>query len=333
MTVLGDDDLREKIIDYCDRLESNEEGQLPANDDGLKAIQLRFFYPRLTGREANSLLSALCVNDHVESLNLYECFRDPSAIIPFLEEVLPRHPNLKVLNLGGNNLTDIHATLIGRALKTCGLRSLNLSQNKITAEGAQGLAEGLCRSSCTLEELNISGNRIGFDGCEAITAALRLKGSPLRILRLAKCGIRDEAAKSIAESLRENTSLEQLYIGFNKITDEGARYLATALQRNTTLAELCLGSNRITDIGAQELESVLVKFNFTLEGLRFHGNVQDRISRSCEVNRRMKRVVVEATLQDVGALPLSLWPYVLEKVSGRPGPLYATIAAKPEIFS
>ena len=97
----------------------------------------------------------------------------------------------------------------------------------------------------------------------------RVCGSFLRmsILRLSwACDI-----VLLAETLKINSTLTELYLYDNAIGDQGANGLAEALKRNSTLTELHLRSNVIGPQGATGIAEAL-KVNSTLTVLRLNGN-------------------------------------------------------------
>ncbi len=115
---------------------------------------------------------------------------------------------------------------------------LRLSDNKITSQGVSVLAEAL-HDNTILEGLYIFNNHVA-----------------------------DKGVYSLAQVLSENKSaLQTLSIGWNEITDEGANYLAEMLKTNTTLIELWLPWNRISDQGVQLLAKALIHHNTSLKRL------------------------------------------------------------------
>jgi len=369
-TAVRDDD----VADVRDRLRSNEVGRLALDEDGYRSVRLRFVYPRLRSVEVDAALTpSLRNNAHLESLNLYESFRgndgdDAASTLGFLRTILYEIPRLRVLNLGGNGLGDDHASMIGDALDASndndspsGLESLHLAGNAIRSTGARALANGL-RHNRTLVELRLSGNRIGTEGCRSLALALT-PPSPsrptddkewshtsstttdpkphLRVLCLANCGVGDRGAHAIADMLRRNESLRQLFLGGNRIGDAGCAALADALRCNSSLLALCLGGNgRIKDAGvgggASALVACLRDHNCTIEGLRVHGKLQEKINQLCGANREGKDRFVRRLVHVGGGdgLPGEVWPVALRRASAlrQPGPLYETLRSNPQLF-
>jgi hypothetical protein len=84
-------------------------------------------------------------------------------------------------------------------------------------------------------------------------------------------GLNDADAETIAYIVRENKSLENLWLSFNQIGDVGAGALAEGLKVNLSLEVLELTSNQIGDIGAGALAESL-KVNASLEELSLSRN-------------------------------------------------------------
>ncbi|CAF1010907.1 unnamed protein product [Adineta ricciae] len=137
------------------------------------------------------------------------------------------------------------------------LTTLNLSGNRIGAEGAQHIAYAL-RMNTTLTTLNLSGNRIGAEGAQHIADALRTN-TTLTTLNLHQNGIGDEGAQHLADTLRTKTRLTTLNLSWNEIGDEGAQHLADTLRTNTTLTTLNLNQNGIGDEIAEHIADALEK--------------------------------------------------------------------------
>ncbi len=71
-----------------------------------------------------------------------------------------------------------------------------------------------------------------------------------------------DGARAIAESLRVNTTLRELYLWYNSVGADGAR----ALRVNSTLQKLVLGSNDVGAAGARAIADAL-GVNSTLQKL------------------------------------------------------------------
>ena len=76
---------------------------------------------------------------------------------------------------------------------------------------------------------------------------------------------------SLAEAMKVNKTLTQLYLGNNNIGDAGAAFLSEAIKVNTTLTQLSLSFNKIGAAGAAFL-SEAIKVYTTLTQLHLHSN-------------------------------------------------------------
>merc|ERR1712167_461891 len=73
-----------------------------------------------------------------------------------------------------------------------------------------------------VEELNLTSNKISAEGAKALAQALKVN-TVLQGLNLDSNTISDEGSKALAEALKVNTALQKLDLGDNKISDEGAK--------------------------------------------------------------------------------------------------------------
>ncbi|AZL16110.1 F-box protein [Rickettsiales endosymbiont of Stachyamoeba lipophora] len=97
------------------------------------------------------------------------------------------------------------------------------------------------------EPINISYNneviQVTYDQAKVIT-------NHMTVLELTSCGIAAEGAKTIADALKTNTTLNSLELANDYIGAEGATAIADALNTNTTLTSLNLRNNSIEAAGA-----------------------------------------------------------------------------------
>lgn len=99
--------------------------------------------------------------------------------------------------------------------------------------------------------------------------------STLMTLDLGYNDFGDAGAQDLAAMLRDNFTLTTLDLGHNGIDVAGAQALAAALRVNSTLRDLDIELNNIGDAGADALASA-VRFNLTLTTLNLYGNDIDR---------------------------------------------------------
>jgi len=145
------------------------------------------------------------------------------------------------------------------------LKELTLSGSD---DAIQALARGL-RHNKGLITLHLYGS--GNEGAKAIGDALRNNNTLQQLyLNFDKIedekAIGDEGARAIAQSLEINNSLKRLNLSRNRIGNEGVKAIARALEANKRLTVLNLGDNRLGAKGAKSLADAL-KINNTLRGL------------------------------------------------------------------
>merc|ERR1712167_287665 len=78
-------------------------------------------------------------------------------------------------------------------------------------------------------------------------------------------------AKALADMLKTNETVQELYLDVNRVSDAGAICLADALKHNNTLKQLFLNCNGISDAGAFALAEGL-EHNSQLECLNLQRN-------------------------------------------------------------
>ncbi|ETW02651.1 hypothetical protein H310_06110 [Aphanomyces invadans] len=181
--------------------------------------------------------------------------------------------NVQILKLGGFDLGDRGAWVLGKALASNeSLGLLDLGFNGITSKGIEQIAEALEEGkNRTLKTLYLSGNGVGVGGAARLAGALRSNKS-LKTLYLSGNGIGDEGLKHLADMLRVNTSLTALYLGTNSIGSGGMAHLADALTVNEHVEELMLSQNRIESAGVLSLVEAFATANLPLQTLEIGFN-------------------------------------------------------------
>ena len=203
---------------------------------------------------------------------------DCTAIANFL-----KMPNeILMINLSGNKIGYLGCKEIREFLVfstsvsdgNCKLSSLNLSQNKLTDEGVEYLAEALKESNCKLKSLNLWTNNVTDKGVKCLAETLKDSNCKLNSLCVSKNGITDKGAKCLAEALKHsNCKLNSLNLWQNNVTDEGVKYLAHALKdSNCKQYSLNLAENNSTDEGAKCLAEAIKDSNCKLTSLDLSGN-------------------------------------------------------------
>ena len=125
----------------------------------------------------------------------------------------------------GYRLSDADAPMIAQALECMqGLKRLDISDNRIGADGCQFLGKKL-KFATSLQVLDISKNPIGVEGCEQLVHLQEdgdeVEGKSekglgcavsLQELRLHECSIGPEGSRAVAAVLHHLTALERLHL-------------------------------------------------------------------------------------------------------------------------
>ena len=127
----------------------------------------------------------------------------------------------------------------------------------LTAHDATVVAE-ILKSNTSVKSVDLHSNpKIGDEGAKALAEALKVNAT-VKELYLTDCGIGDDGAAALAEALRSNTSLTTLSLAACRIGDAGAAALAAALRSNTSLSVLNLERNKgISEQGKQLLRDAV----------------------------------------------------------------------------
>lgn len=152
--------------------------------------------------------------------------------------------SVETLDLSNNEINEHRMPLLSGAPWMKGVRSLDLSENRIGAQGAL-----LLREAC-LDTLDLGANALQDAGVRALMDALVAGATEPMNLRLYENEIGDEGTIAISES---GLALDALNLAGNRISDVGARALARAYAGR--LSQLDLSCNRIGPSGLAELSS------------------------------------------------------------------------------
>ena len=142
------------------------------------------------------------------------------------------------------------------------LELLELPRNNLTAAAGEPLGSILAAQHETLKKLDVSHNPITSTGVglASLLHPLKLKHPPSRLvsLNLAKTKLGANGAKEIAEMIKYNESIQELFLSDNNFGSRGMKALAPALELNSTLQVLDLSDNNIRK-GAWILAQALQK--------------------------------------------------------------------------
>jgi hypothetical protein len=152
-----------------------------------------------------------------------------------------------------------------------GVTSLDLSNNRIDADGAHSLA-ALLPGMASLASVQLEGNPFRDAGASVLGArAMLCCNTSITSLNLNFCCIGVTGSTALARALYWNSTLQSLYLRGNNLGDEGTASLMLALRANTSLLILDLGENDIRSPGGRAVAEMLTQ-NSSLTSLNLRMN-------------------------------------------------------------
>ncbi|KAL7467499.1 hypothetical protein ACHAXS_007745 [Conticribra weissflogii] len=192
-----------------------------------------------------------------------------------IELLLQENPNIQTISLFATNLGD--DALASLACDFQSRRILHLGRNNIGCKGVAILGK-IIVGSTTLQELKLNGNPLGenSDGWISFAESMR-ENTSLKYLDLTNCKIEDDGAISLAKSISNNSTLEQVILRGNYgIGEAGISALIQCLFDTTSLNHV-LGSNH-----------TLVNFDFYSSFA--HIELSRQLQSLCEINFQLGRM-------------------------------------------
>ena len=165
------------------------------------------------------------------------------------------------------------------------LLSMNMYSNAISHHGVHHLST-LLKIGC-INVLVLGGNDlVSKQDTICRTLAEQLKNNTtLKQLWLVGCGLNSQSAESLAEALTTNKHLELLDISDNALCDDGIQHLTHALRVNQRLKALYLWNCAMTDVGLECLakslqhNNVLTKLDISnVPGANYPNRLTEKIA-------------------------------------------------------
>ena len=130
--------------------------------------------------------------------------------------------------------------------------------------------------------------------------------------------LNDDYVESLLGIFGTSSALSELNLFGNRINDSGLRTIIRKLPQLKSLKSLWLGHNSFSPSAAIDLVDA-VKHNFTLEEVNIrsmHSDSNwDKIQRDLDHYARLNRSGRRLISADKTSVPLSLWPFVLERAN------------------
>jgi hypothetical protein len=207
-----------------------------------------------------------------------------SAGLAELAPALYRNTSIKVLDVSGNNLSDMESAEILRDVlrRNTTMTTLNLSGNKFgeTTGAVECIADGL-GSNSTLLEIDLSSCELEDVGLSTLAQTLGSRNTMLQKLTLSDNSVRSAGVGVLLETMEQNDHhTTNLDLQLNPIGYEGASLLARSLGNNalSNLTNLSLCNCDIGDDGQITLISALEQNTSLLQlDLRISNGLSERV--------------------------------------------------------
>jgi len=208
-----------------------------------------------SGSRPDTRIISLFVSESVPNLYLeHRPIPEEGAVA--LAKTLPAHDETETLSLSNSSLSDAALKHVSEVLEKLSVKSIVLSQNKISGSGAADLAKGISQSA-SLTEINLSNNEIDDAGASALAAVIAGKPA-LSSLNLNTNKIGTAGVSALADAVSSSDhAFPQINLAENNLDDSSIEALAKIVSSNTTVTHLNLAGNKIGDAGAARLAEVL----------------------------------------------------------------------------
>lgn len=158
------------------------------------------------------------------------------------------------------------------------LTTLRLPKNNLTSAAAESLAK-ILQSTETLQHLDVRNNNLGSEGVARLIQPLVGEGDrcqcTLLSLNLANNNLKRKAAGPLADLLRQNTTLTEIYVGVNPLKAQGVKEIVNGLEanRDSKVSHLSLRATTLGGKGAGIKAVVkLINGNETIHSLDLSSN-------------------------------------------------------------
>ena len=269
--------------------------------DGLKSnntlLKLNISYNNITYKGTKNITESIQVNTTLKNLDLsHNILSDDGATV--ISGFLKCKNCLLELNISHNAITDKGTKEIAEAIEiNSTLQNIDISRNHISVEGLVYFMEAV-KNNCTLQEIDITHNNVTKSGFTSIKQCIE-NLQPIQIYaswneiswskkykehvlmsRIPSSGAPDNIEDDVwsykdrdlslfmffSDCLKEDDTLQELNMSWNKITNEEARMIGEAIKVNKTLQILDISVNSISDDGAAAISDGL-KCNISLQEL------------------------------------------------------------------
>ncbi|XP_076086735.1 leucine-rich repeat-containing protein 34-like isoform X1 [Mytilus galloprovincialis] len=251
---------------------------------------------RMTGNKMGNkggmwFAQALQVNTTLEALDVADTDLTIESIIA-ISTVLYNNKTLKALNINRPILfshqeeTTVHFAEMLKVNTT--LKEVHFQKYDMRDFGMTRLAENLMHND-TLTYLDLSCNRITRDGINELSKVLE-KNTAIEVLDLGYNRLEDDGAIHIANALASlNTNLKTLVVTSNNIGSKGLCALADAMKTNTTLTNIYIWGNKLEEPAAIAFANLIDNGRLSKENTDVQAYVVDGATKLCELSHQISR--------------------------------------------
>jgi Ran GTPase-activating protein (RanGAP) involved in mRNA processing and transport len=193
--------------------------------------------------------------------------RKPRRNLQF-ERTIAQLPYHSPLDLSKHQLIDANMeTVVTQAIIGKQCTWLRIEKNMITSIGAATLAAAFQKRN-SLEGLGLFGNQLSDGGVQSLCTALLSHRNLVKTLGLGENGITDLGVGYLAEMLKTNRILTQLWLQKNEITDQGVQLLTSVIEMHSTnIQELDLSNNTLVSDSSVDSFCSLIQHTLVLRRL------------------------------------------------------------------
>ena len=209
-------------------------------------------------------INILC-NKSCDSLDLHSLDASQQCIDNYGVTIITTFcEKLKTLTLSSNKISDDGAVAISKYLKShnC-LQELNLALNAIHDDGVKAMSEAI-QVNTILQKLDLSNNKVSDDGAIAISSCLKHNIS-LQNLNISHNNITNKGTYEIAKSIQMNSVLQRINISENFMSIEGLLYFIKAVTSNCTLQVVDITYNNVTRIEFERIKRYIENLQHSVQ--------------------------------------------------------------------
>ena len=253
-----------------------------ATTKSLKALDLS--HNKITNVNLD-LAAVIFVNSHLEHLDLSYCE------LKQINEVFKANcVNLQSFNFSGNQISDSAAIFMTQLLSntTC-LQSLSVSKCYLQESG---LIDTLGNVKHSLKHLDISYNVISDEAAKSVADVIH-NNSNLEYLNLSNCELQDEGLTVILSVVKTTSRLKHINLKSNRMNDMLASQIAECISNNHGLSLISLSNCALQEEGFLRIADAFTKtnplFHFDISSNLVTDNVATNLA-NCNLFSRMSQI-------------------------------------------